>query len=560
MSRARAATGTAQRPSPAPSAWLLLPAFTLVALLLVAPALSGDLISDDHLYLDIPYTASLSADNLRAIAAPTGVPAQITQSWAPVHLLAHALERGAFGDELRAYHATNAVLHAIVATLLFALLRRSGLEAWAAALGATLFLVHPANVEAVAWISQLKTVLSTALALGALLLQPARPVPAALLFGLALGTKPTAAFALPVALAFEWCRRPGDESSRPARVGLLVWAALLVAYAWLQLPLVEGNAFVVLPPDPDLWVRARGVLALWMRYLVLAATGLGASAFAQPALGREASDPWWIASLVATGLLAVRTIHVFVRRRQEVAWWIWAAAGFAPVAQIVPFLYPMADRYLYVVLPGLLGGTLLAISKSLLPRISQTRTRSLAGRALFAAGLALALAFGASAYERAFHWRSEALVWGDSARSHPDGLIACMLRAAAAARAGDAAATVRELRAAQARGFNHYEQLQALPVFEPVRQNPAFQALVRELARGWAEQEAHLSHPTQYQLLGLAQARVAAGDLARAESLLLRARSLEGEFGAAVERELSQVRARLSGPAAPRQAAPLPNP
>jgi hypothetical protein len=129
----------------------------------------------------------------------------------------------------------------------------------------------------------------------------------------------------------------------------------------------------------------------------------------------------------------------------------------------------------------------------------------------------------------------------------------------AAARAGDAQATVRELRAAQARGFNHYEQLQALPVFEPVRQAPAFQALVRELARGWAEQEERLSNPTQYQLIGLAQARVAAGELSRAEGLLLRARERGGEFGALVERELAQVRARLSRAAAGPRTAPPPS-
>jgi hypothetical protein len=45
------------------------------------------------------------------------------------------------------------------------------------------------------------------------------------------------------------------------------------------------------------------------------------------------------------------------RRREESAWWVGAAAGWLPVAQIgTTFIHPMADRYLYFALPGLIGG------------------------------------------------------------------------------------------------------------------------------------------------------------------------------------------------------------
>ena len=51
---------------------------------------------------------------------------------------------------------------------------------------------------------------------------------------------------------------------------------------------------------------------------------------------------------------------MLVRRREEGAWWLCAAVGFAPVSQFFPFEFPIGDRYLYFILPGLFGGVTLA--------------------------------------------------------------------------------------------------------------------------------------------------------------------------------------------------------
>lgn len=68
------------------------------------------------------------------------------------------------------YHATNIALHALCVVLAWLLLRRLAVpRAWAAA---AIFAVHPVGVEAVAWISQTKTTLSTALLYGSLLCYP----------------------------------------------------------------------------------------------------------------------------------------------------------------------------------------------------------------------------------------------------------------------------------------------------------------------------------------------------------------------------------------------------
>ena len=87
----------------------------------------------------------------------------------------------------------HVLLHALASVLLVLLLRRSGVSDAAALLGGAFFLVHPANVEAVAWISQLKTSSALVLTLLALLALERRPALSSFAFGLGLLAKPIAA-------------------------------------------------------------------------------------------------------------------------------------------------------------------------------------------------------------------------------------------------------------------------------------------------------------------------------------------------------------------------------
>jgi tetratricopeptide (TPR) repeat protein len=138
------------------SHWLILvQALTIAAAVLWIywPALRGGWLWDDDSYLtDNPL---LREPNRlwNAWFQPGSFieyyPIQETVQWAQWHL---------WGLDPLGYHVTNVVLHLMSALLVWRLLSKFGLRlAW---LGGLIFAIHPAQVESVAWISELKNTLS----------------------------------------------------------------------------------------------------------------------------------------------------------------------------------------------------------------------------------------------------------------------------------------------------------------------------------------------------------------------------------------------------------------
>lgn len=92
-----------------------------------------------------------------------------TQVYRPLGAFLYALEFRVFGFDPFYYHLIKIILHALNVILagivLFLLFRNRTL----AALSSLIFLVHPVNVEAIAWVSQQSTLAATALVLASLI-------------------------------------------------------------------------------------------------------------------------------------------------------------------------------------------------------------------------------------------------------------------------------------------------------------------------------------------------------------------------------------------------------
>lgn len=519
--------------------------FGVLAFVIYAPALRGAFVSDDIGYVSgNPWIHTLSGANFVAILDPTGPAAAHTANYAPLHLLLHAGAWQLFGANTFGHHVLNVGLHALASALLVALFARYAVPFAAAVLGGAIFLLHPANVEAVAWIFQLKSIVALALATGALLFEPRRPLAATALFALALLTKIQAAFAWPVLLLAIVCDAPSGARARGPRLATLGLWTLALGLALLPGLLAFerlGHAEIATAPlAPD--ERLRATAGIVGRYLVMALTSRGVSAFQQPDLPASWLDPWCIAGVVGMLAMAARVLVTLAGRRPELVFWGWVAGGFGPVSQVLPFLYPIADRYLYFILPGLLGAGLLAARTPLERAVRVPRSPGVLAFAVVS--LAFLLFFGVRSHDRAAVWRSDAMLARDSAAHFPNGLPALLLRAQAAAAQRDVARTVDALRAASARGFDRFIDLERDPLYEPLRADARFRAVVAEIAGVWIAHVAQREEPTAPELRMWGHAHAARGEWDLAREKLERVAAMGGPGTEGVRADLAELRTR----------------
>jgi tetratricopeptide (TPR) repeat protein len=531
-------------------ALLVAPVFLLLALAVYWPAFEGGWFSDDLWYVrGNPYVKQASLRNVADLWNPRGGSVSLNWNYAPVSMSGHVLAWQAFGRDVRGHHAVNVVLHALAAALLVALLRRTSLSRAAALLGGAFFLLHPANVEAVAWISQLKTSAALLLTLLALLAFGQRRWLGALAFALALLAKPTAAVALPVAALFAWSGRERGAATGwgiPAETWRQIagWCAIFLVFAVIELPAFERANATVAPIDPDPLVRIQTSIAFFARYLAMAVSSAGVSAMHEPGAVRSLLDPWCLAGLALLGGIGARMLWTLRAGRVEAAWWTFALVSYLPVSQLFAFRFPMGDRYLYFMLPGLIGGVLLAARDFAAPLV-QARPWVPATAVMLCA--AVLVPFTARSYARAELWGDPAQLDAEAARNYPDGTTAHLLRARRSLEAGDTEAAVTALRGAFERGWMQLDDLYVGRAWQSLRDLPAFQHLLRDMARAWLKQFGAIPKPTESELFSLGTAHQVLGDEEAAARAYQRAFSLGGPVGERVQQRMLRMEGRRSG-------------
>jgi protein O-mannosyl-transferase len=340
-------------------------------IVLYAPALQNGFVNfddPDYVTRNAHVLQGVTWENLRW-AFGTDNPAA---NWHPLTWISHMLNVQLYGTNPVGHHFTNVFLQTLDVLILFLLLERATGYPFRSAAVAALFALHPLNVESVAWVTELKTVLCmfffllTIGAYGWYVRKPsvARYLCVLSLFALALMSK-LMVVALPVGLLplDDWPLRrlPSLDTSSERRefqraflwlivekVPLLLLAAA-ASLITLRLHRKEGTLAASMP---FVW-RLKNAIYCYAVYLgKLVWPSRLAVFYPHP----QNSLAWWkviAALLILVSISAI--IWRFSEKRYLLVGWLWFLGTMVPMIGIVQSgRQGMAGRFMYIPMLGLL--------------------------------------------------------------------------------------------------------------------------------------------------------------------------------------------------------------
>jgi len=352
----------------------------------------------------------------------------------PLTFLAHSINVRIFHLNAGRHHDVNVVLHVLDALLLFWLLRRSTGFTARSFVVAALFTVHPINVENVAWVSELKTLLSTGFFFAAMIVylwyarRPKwwRMLCVGFVYGLGLLAKPqiiTFPFVLllwdywPLHRMFAATQTtvPGVAGKRdflPQRLRRLVIEKIplfLITAVDILITLHAENK-----PDLERYTFAIRLGTAIRSYAVYVGKALW-----PVNLGFDYPHPGyslrWPEVWAALALLVAITAAVLAYRKQRylLVGWFWFVGTMLPTINLVQIdTAAVADRYAYICFVGLFlmacwGLAELAhqqhLSRALLPAVTAS----------------VLVVLSAVSHHQVRYWQDEFAVWNRSLQVAP---------------------------------------------------------------------------------------------------------------------------------------------
>lgn len=334
----------------------------------------------------------------------------------PVTTTSFAIDTAIWGQNGAGFHFTSMLLHAASCVLLFFLGRRLAGE-WGGLAAAAAFAAHPANAEAVSYISARGDLLCGVFLLSSVLLfarwvdtgKKAWYALSLAAGALALLSKELAYLlpALIVAVYFLSDRKAG------AWKHLLGFAALVAAYLALRSTIVEYNDW----GDDPLATRLATSGTLIAAYVKHTVFPFFLRYFYAMPTYESFGEPIALMSW-AFVLLASAALVYAAKRMPEAAFGILLYVGaLFPVAGFVTLIRPrlMSDRYLYIPLMGaaLFAGVVLS-------RLLASKAPDYAKKATIASVAALALAMSGYAYARSTAWADSCALFKAASEESPE--------------------------------------------------------------------------------------------------------------------------------------------
>ena len=286
--------------------------------------------------------------------------------WNPLTWLSYMLDWQLFGSNPAGFHLTNLFFHIANTMLLFFVLKQMTGAIWQSAFVAALFALHPLHVEAVAWISSRKDVLSTFFWLLTMAVymwyvkQPSvsRYLLVLLFFVMGIMAKPmlvTLPFVLLLLDYWPFDRIPRFQLRTLYRLILekIPFMALAAVFSVMAFFTQRGVGALAKFTELSLKFRIYNTLISYVKYIEKMFWPSRLAVF-YPHPGLNVSILYVVMS--AGFLLAVT---VFILRfaknhRYLVTGWFWYLGTLLPVIGLVQFgSHAMTDRFTYITLMGL---------------------------------------------------------------------------------------------------------------------------------------------------------------------------------------------------------------
>ncbi|HBG47696.1 MAG TPA: hypothetical protein DDW94_12025 [Deltaproteobacteria bacterium] len=432
--------------------------FALIAALVTAavylPALGNGFVDwDDYVYLY--ESEGLRLTGLQFLKwAFTSI---VHSNWHPLTIITYGVEYELWGFDPFGYHLVNVLLHAantflvfVLASQLFVLAFQKSSDAHllrekavlaGAFMAAIVFGLHPQHVESVAWVSELKDVLSAFFFLLSVLLyiryakgEGRRAYFYALSFisfSLALLSKPMA-ITLPIALLildfYPLGRAHGLMGLKKAVIEKLPFLALIPVVALVTVWAQGGDRAIaplmVSPISERIDIAIRG-FAFYLKKLFFPADLV--PFYVRPLAG-EFYNPGFFLSLFA--LSSIGAASVVLRRRALSAAYLYYLITLLPVIGLVQVSdMAAADRYSY--LPSL--GPVLFLSGVAALFVSRSHRRLVLLAAVFIPA-ALVMAF--LTVKQIYVWKDSVSLWTQQIKVYPTMIQAYAKRAKAYEKAG----------------------------------------------------------------------------------------------------------------------------
>jgi Flp pilus assembly protein TadD len=320
------------------------------------------LIHDDHKYVtnNPNIRGGMSLESLRW--ALTAIRAS---NWHPLTWISHMIDWELYGADPAGHHATNILLHAVNAILIFVLFKVMTGRLWSSAVVSALFALHPLHVESVAWIAERKDLLSASFALLSALAYVAyarrggglRYLLTALLLALSLTAKPMAVTLPFVFLLLDFWPlerfRRGFTRLVLEKMPLLLLSALSCVITLVAQHRGGAVASIEAVTFP---LRLANAVVSYVRYMVKTVWPTELSIlYPHPYLLGGSPWRWWqvvgaFLVLAAASWLVLRATN----RKYLAVGWLWFLGMLVPVLGLVQVgPQAMADRYTYLPLTGL---------------------------------------------------------------------------------------------------------------------------------------------------------------------------------------------------------------